>query len=66
MIPQVQNAEEAKAAVDAARYFPEGMRGISPPWTGLAGMGMDGPVLEKIQEELEPLEFEWSRRADEQ
>ena len=51
MIPQVQNAEEAKAAVDAARYFPEGMRGISPPWTGLAGMGMDGPVLEKIQEE---------------
>ena len=30
MIPQVQNAAEAKAAVDAARYFPEGMRGISP------------------------------------
>lgn len=51
MVPQVQNAAEAKAAVDAARYYPEGTRGISPPWTSLAGMGMDGPVLEKIMEE---------------
>lgn len=48
---QVQNAAEAKAAVDAARYYPEGMRGISPPWTALAGMGMDNAVLKQIQEE---------------
>ena len=51
MVPQVQNATEAKAAVDAARYYPDGMRGISPPWTALAGMGMDSAVLKKIQEE---------------
>lgn len=51
MVPQVQNAAEAKAAVDAARYYPEGMRGISPPWTSLAGMGMDATVLKQIQEE---------------
>ena len=54
MVPQVQNAaDEAKAAVDAARYYPEGDpgRGISPPWTALAGMGMDAAVLEQIQQE---------------
>eukprot|EP01046_Picozoa_sp_COSAG06_P050689 COSAG06_NODE_8091_length_2275_cov_2.380515_2_plen_76_part_00 len=26
-------------------------RGISPPWTALAGMGMDAAVLEQIQQE---------------
>lgn len=29
LIPYVQNAEEAKAAVDATRYPPEGIRGVS-------------------------------------
>eukprot|EP01052_Picozoa_sp_SAG31_P023045 SAG31_NODE_1868_length_7028_cov_4.100303_1_plen_143_part_00 len=64
MVPQVQNATEAKAAVDAARYYPEGSRGISPPWTSLAGMGMDGPVLQGImQETVVMVQLEVSRKV---
>jgi 2-keto-3-deoxy-L-rhamnonate aldolase RhmA len=33
MIPQVNNAAEAQLAVRAAKYPPEGTRGISPIWT---------------------------------
>ena len=37
MIPQVNSAEEAARAVDAAHYPPEGNRGLSPMWTRIAG-----------------------------
>ena len=37
MIPQVNTAEEAARAVDAAHYAPEGNRGLSPMWTRIAG-----------------------------
>jgi 4-hydroxy-2-oxoheptanedioate aldolase len=33
MIPQVNNAEEARLAVRAAKYAPQGTRGVSPGWT---------------------------------
>lgn len=33
MIPQVDNAEQAKLAVQYAKYPPQGSRGISPMWT---------------------------------
>lgn len=33
MIPQINNAEEATRAVQAAKYPPEGTRGVSPLWT---------------------------------
>jgi 4-hydroxy-2-oxoheptanedioate aldolase len=33
MVPQVNNAEEARLAVRAAKYPPEGTRGVSPFWT---------------------------------
>lgn len=33
MIPQVNNAEEARAAVRYAKYPPVGTRGVSPLWT---------------------------------
>src|SRR5262249_52423405 len=33
MVPQVNNAEEARCAVRAAKYPPEGTRGVSPLWT---------------------------------
>lgn len=33
MIPQINNAEEARAAVRAAKYPPQGARGVSPLWT---------------------------------
>lgn len=33
MIPQVNNAEEARLAVQYAKYPPQGSRGVSPLWT---------------------------------
>ena len=33
MVPQVNNAEEARAAVRYAKYPPQGTRGVSPGWT---------------------------------
>ncbi len=33
MIPQVNNADEARLAVRYARYPPQGSRGVSPTWT---------------------------------
>ncbi len=33
MVPQVNNAAEAEAAVRACKYPPEGTRGVSPLWT---------------------------------
>ena len=33
MVPQVNNAEEARLAVRASKYPPEGARGVSPLWT---------------------------------
>ena len=38
MVPQVNTADEARRAVDAARYAPEGNRGLSPMWTRIAGV----------------------------
>ncbi len=33
MVPQINNAEEARLAVQYAKYPPEGTRGVSPDWT---------------------------------
>lgn len=33
MIPQINTAEEAKRAVEYAKYPPQGSRGVSPHWT---------------------------------
>jgi 4-hydroxy-2-oxoheptanedioate aldolase len=41
MVPQVNNAQEARAAVSAARYPPEGTRGVSPWWTFHADVSWD-------------------------
>ena len=38
MVPQVDNVEEAKQAIDYAKYPPIGTRGISPTWPALAGI----------------------------
>lgn len=37
MVPQVNTADEARRAVDAAHYPPEGNRGLSPMWTRVMG-----------------------------
>ena len=41
MIPQVNNAEEARAAVRFSKYAPEGTRGVSPGWTFYANVSWD-------------------------
>ena len=38
MVPQVNNAEEAREAVRYCKYAPEGTRGVSPGWTFYAGV----------------------------
>lgn len=44
MIPQVMNAEQAEAAVQAVRYFPEGRRGIAG--TRASGWTINQPLSE--------------------
>ena len=41
MIPQVNTADEAKRAVEFAKYPPAGSRGISPLWTTLMDVSWD-------------------------
>ena len=41
MIPQVNNAEEAALAVRAAKYPPQGTRGVSPNWTFYMNIAWD-------------------------
>ncbi|MCA9113753.1 MAG: hypothetical protein KDA79_01610 [Planctomycetaceae bacterium] len=38
MVPQVDNAEQARRAVEYAKYPPEGSRGVSPLWTAMMGV----------------------------
>jgi len=44
MVPQVNNAEEARRAVQYAKYPPAGTRGITPMWTSL----MDVPLQDYL------------------
>ena len=41
MVPQVNTADEAKRAVEFAKYPPQGSRGISPLWTTLMDVSWD-------------------------
>ena len=41
MIPQVNNAEEARAAVRFSKYAPVGTRGVSPLWTFYTNVAED-------------------------
>jgi 4-hydroxy-2-oxoheptanedioate aldolase len=50
MVPQVNTPEEARRAVDAAHYAPEGNRGLSPMWTRIAGFEWQ-TVLETANDE---------------
>ena len=50
MVPQVDTAEEAARAVQYARYYPEGQRGISPMWTKVAGVDWN-EVIKTANEE---------------
>lgn len=50
MVPQVNTAAEAAAAVDAAHYAPTGNRGVSPMWTRIAGQDWN-EVIESANDE---------------
>lgn len=50
MIPQVNNAEEARAAVRFSKYAPEGNRGVSPGWTFYANVPWDDYLPQANQE----------------
>lgn len=41
MVPQINTADEAKRAVEYAKYPPEGSRGISPLWTAFMDVTWD-------------------------
>ena len=41
MVPQINNADEARRAVEYAKYPPQGSRGISPWWTTLLDVSWD-------------------------
>jgi len=41
MVPQINNAEEAKLAVQYAKYPPQGTRGVSPDWTMFMDFSFD-------------------------
>jgi 2-keto-3-deoxy-L-rhamnonate aldolase RhmA len=41
MVPQVNNAEEARLAVQYSKYPPEGTRGVSPLWTFFMDVSYD-------------------------
>ena len=64
MVPQVDTAAEAAAAVAAARYAPEGRRGLSPMWTQIAGADWNEVIKTANEETLVVLQLESQRAYD--
>lgn len=58
MVPQVNNAEEARAAIRAAKYPPDGTRGVSPLWTFHMGVSWDDYLPNANQEICMVLQIE--------
>jgi 4-hydroxy-2-oxoheptanedioate aldolase len=50
MVPQINNAEEARRAVQYAKYPPEGTRGVSPSWTFYMDVSWDDYLPRANQE----------------
>jgi 4-hydroxy-2-oxoheptanedioate aldolase len=62
MVPQINTAEEAARAVQYARYYPEGQRGLSPMWTRIAGADWNQVIKTANEETVLVLQIE-SRQA---
>lgn len=62
MVPQIQSAEEAAAAVRHAKYPPQGERGVSPIWPRYVGADWDETIAIANDETALVLQLE-SRRA---
>ena len=58
MVPQIDSAEEAERAVQNARYYPEGRRGISPMWTRIAGEDWNEVIRTANEETVLVLQIE--------
>ena len=52
MIPSVETAEEARAAVRASKYPPEGARGYAAPLVRASDYGRDGAYMRTINPEI--------------
>jgi 2-keto-3-deoxy-L-rhamnonate aldolase RhmA len=64
MVPQIDTPEEAAKAVEYARYYPEGKRGISPLWTQVAGEDWNGVIKSANEETLLVLQLESQQAYD--
>ena len=64
MVPQVDTPEEAEKAVEYARYYPEGKRGISPMWTQVAGEDWNTVIKSANEETLLVLQLESQQAYD--
>ena len=58
MVPQVDSVEEAKQAIEYAKYPPIGKRGIAPHWVGLARMNFPDVILSANDETVLILQME--------
>jgi len=64
MVPQVDTAEEAARAVQYARYYPEGQRGISPMWTKVAGVDWNEVIKTANEETVLVVQLESQQAYD--
>ena len=62
MVPQIDTPEDAALAVQHARYYPEGKRGLSPMWTRVAGEDWNHVIKTANEETVLVLQLE-SRQA---
>ena len=62
MVPQIDTPEDAARAVQHARYYPEGKRGLSPMWTRVAGEDWNQVIKTANEETVLVLQLE-SRQA---
>lgn len=58
MVPQVNSVEEAKRAIEYAKYPPIGNRGIAPNWPSLAGVDAREVILSANDETVLILQME--------
>jgi len=64
MVPQIDTPEEAAKAVEYARYYPEGKRGISPLWSHIAGEDWNTVIKTANEETLLVLQLESQQAYD--
>lgn len=64
MVPQINDAEEAKAVVRAAMYAPMGARGVSPLWTFYEGIPWDEYLPHANEEICTVLQIESMEGSD--